>query len=119
MWELEDRHLMPMTVLVVTHIRRFHVLRRTKAFKEGRVNSPSRAAAKKVVVRQANTAASRGLERSNLVAKAVRMPMVRGARLGLLEDGGAKMAAPSKAAFISVAFMCQGAPCRVCQARTA
>jgi hypothetical protein len=88
-------------------------------FRVGRVNSPNRAAEKKVVVRQAKTAASRGLEVSHLVAKEDIMSMVIGKRLGLLDEGGASMAAPSSAAFISAAFMSQGAPWRRCQARIA
>ena len=83
------------------------------------MNSPRRAAEKKVVVRQANTAASSGLERSNFVAKEEMKTSVMGARLGLLEDGGANAEAPSRAAFISAGFISQGAPCSVCQARTA
>ena len=81
-----------------------------KAFRVGRVNSPSRAAVKKVVVKQAKTAASRGMVKSILVAKETMMAMVQGARLGLLDEGGARRVAPSRAAFISAAFMSQGAP---------
>src|ERR1700678_2477542 len=91
----------------------------SKALREGRVNSPKRAAEKKVVVRQAKTATSSGLVRSNLVTSEEMMPSVMGERLALLEDGGARIAAPSRAAFISAAFICQGAPCKVCHARTA
>ena len=69
------------------------------------MNSPKRAAEKKVVVRQAKTAASSGLDKSNLVTKDEMMSRVMGARLGLLEDGGARMAAPLSAAFISATFM--------------
>ena len=90
-----------------------------KALSEGMVNSPNRAAEKKKVVRQAKTAASSGTEKSNFVASEVMVEIVKGVHLGLLEEGGARMAAPSSAAFISAAFMRQGAPCRVCQARTA
>ena len=74
------------------------------------MNSPRRAAEKKVVVRQAKTAASSSLERSNFVAKDDMISRVIGPRLGLLEEGGARMVAPSSATFISAAFMCQGAP---------
>ena len=81
-----------------------------KAFKEGMVNSPNLAAAKKVVVRQEKTAASRGLERSNFESRERTMGIVKGERFGLFEDGGAKITAPSKAAFISAVFMLQGAP---------
>ena len=81
-----------------------------KAFRVGRVNSPSRAAEKKVVVRQLATAASRGLARSNLVSKEVMVLMIMGAVLDLLEEGGARIAAPSRAAFISAAFIRQGVP---------
>ena len=74
------------------------------------MNSPRRAAEKKVVVRHAKTAASSGLERSSFVAKDEMMSRVIGPRLGFLEDRGARMAAPSSAAFILATFMCQGAP---------
>ena len=74
------------------------------------MNSPRRAAEKKVVVRQAKTVASSGLEKSNFVAKDEMMSRVIGPSLGLLEDGGARIAAPSSAAFISATFMSQGAP---------
>ena len=90
-----------------------------KTLKKGKVNLPKRAAEKKVVVRQAKTAASRGLEKSNLEAREEMVSTVKGSRFGLLDDGGARMAAPSRAAFISVGFMRQGAPCKVCQAQTA
>ena len=83
------------------------------------MNSPSRATEKKALVRQAKTAASRGLDGSNLVAREEMVSRVMGACLGLLEVGGARIDAPSRAAFISAAFMRQGAPCRVCQARIA
>ena len=81
--------------------------------------SPRRATEKKVLVRQAKTAASRGMDKSNLVAREAIVSRVMGARLGLLEVGGASIDAPSRAAFISAAFMRHGAPCRVCQARIA
>ena len=74
------------------------------------MNSPKRAAEKNVVVRQAKTAASSGLEKSNCEVSEEMVSMVRGSRLGLLEEGGAKIVAPSRAAFISVAFMRHGAP---------
>ena len=89
------------------------------AFREGTVNSPSLATEKNVVVRQEKTEASRGFEGSNLVAKELMVTIIKGDRLGLLEEGGARMVAPSRAAFISMAFICQGAPWRVCQARIA
>jgi hypothetical protein len=90
-----------------------------------------------VVVRQAKTAASSGLDKLNFVTNDERhrcsfgysrrwrgyassgLDRFTGARLGILEDGGAKMAAPSRAAFISAVFMRQSAPWRVCQALTA
>ena len=90
-----------------------------KAFKEGRVNSLNLAAAKKVVVRQAKTAASRGLERLNLDRRETIMGMVKGEHFGLFEDGGAKMTALFKAVFILAVFILQGAPWRTCQARIA
>ena len=69
-----------------------------------------------MVVRQEKTAASRGLERSNFVAREEMMDTVIGECLGFLEAGGAKMEAPSRAAFILAVFICQEAPCKVCQA---
>lgn len=74
------------------------------------MNSPSLATEKNVVVRQEKTEASRGFEGSNLVAKELMVTIIKGDRLGLLEEGGARMVAPSRAAFISMAFICQGAP---------
>ena len=90
-----------------------------KAFREGRVNSPSRAMVKKVVVKQAKTDTSSGTEISILDAKETIIVMVQGACLGLLDERGAYRAALSRAAFISTTFMIQGALWRVCHACTA
>jgi len=50
---------------------------------------------------------------------AVMVAIVKGSRFGFFDLGGARMVAPSRAAFISAAFIFHGASCRTCQARMA
>ena len=74
------------------------------------MNSPRRAAEKKVVVRQEYTDASRGLVGSNLAAMATMTTTIKGQHFDFLDEGGARLAALSRAAFSSGGFIFQGAP---------
>lgn len=82
----------------------------------GTVNSPRRAMEKKDTVRQAKMAASRGSERFKSLLKIERMSVVKGVRLGRLDESGESLVTPSRMALYSVSFMCQSSPCKMCQA---
>ena len=91
----------------------------SNAFRLGTVNSPVRAAAKKVVVRHANTTACNRDARSRCSLMAVMVARVYGSLAGRLDEGGAKFRAALYNSSASLSFMLQVSPCAACQAWTA
>lgn len=91
----------------------------SKAEREETVSSPRRAREKNAVVRQAKIAASRGWDMSIFERMEEMSEIVTGERFGRLEQEGASLEAPSRAAFNSVSGILHSQPCSVCHARIA
>ena len=83
------------------------------------VNSPVCAVAKKVVVRHAKMAASRGWDMERCARNFSMVLIVNGSRGGRLEEGGARILAAFTRASVSSELKDQGRPWMVCHACTA
>ena len=80
------------------------------------VNSPRRATHQKHTAMHAKIAASRGWSRDSICLRDVMMSVVKGARRGRLEEGGASLVAPSRHRFRVSGSTSHGWPWSMCQA---
>jgi hypothetical protein len=95
LWDVESGDFVAVSVLnVVPNVGDFDVCLDVKAAQVFMVNSPSRAAVKKVVVRHAKTAASSGCDRLSWARTATISSMRSGRRLGSLSASGVDFLAP-------------------------